>query len=160
MNKRLKQRKNLHLRCFDYKGSAHVYFVTICTADKIAHFKNDHIVQIISDELEYRRVAGEIKLFCYCIMPDHLHLLISLGESYQKNLQNFITAFKRYTSRTVKMKFVIKPLWQKNFHEHVVRREESLVKIAKYILNNPVRKGIISNWKGYKHCKLVDPLPL
>jgi REP element-mobilizing transposase RayT len=44
-------------------------------AKKQAYFSNPNICETIINELEYRCAKIEIKLFCYCIMPDHLHIL-------------------------------------------------------------------------------------
>jgi REP element-mobilizing transposase RayT len=101
-------------------------------------------------------------------MPDHLHLLVSLNENYirkegafgERTLQDWVSAFKRYTARTAGQSFEIKPLWQPNFYDHVVRREESLVEICSYILNNPVRRGMVSSWEKYPYSKRSDDLPL
>lgn len=160
MPDRMRQRKRIHLEGFDYSNSAFVYFLTICTADKQAYFAKDEIAAIVVDEMEFRRTSEEIRLFCYCIMPDHLHMLVSLTEGYQKGLQNWVSAFKRHTAKTVGGLNGIKPLWQKNFYDHVVRKEESLVKIAEYIVNNPVRKGLVARWEEYPYSRMVDPLPV
>jgi len=56
--------------------------------------------------------------------------------------------------------FNVRPLWQKNFYDHIVRKEESILKIAEYILNNPVRKGMALRWESYPYSRMVDPLPL
>lgn len=167
-NKPKHNRKNIRLECFNYKGSAYVYFITICTHDKQHYFSNVKVAKIIKDEIEFRMI-NEIKLFCYCIMPDHLHMLLSLTENYAKKgagksigkgtLQNWVSAFKRYTSRIANQLFEIKPLWQKNFYDHIVRKEESFLKIAEYIVNNPVRKGMVSEWEEYPHSRIIDPLP-
>jgi REP element-mobilizing transposase RayT len=93
-------------------------------------------------------------------MPDHIHLLLSLTDNYQKSLSNWVAAFKRYIARLVNELFDIKPLWQTNFYDHVVRRDESLLEIAKYILNNPVRKGMVACWEEYPYSKIVDLLPM
>lgn len=166
--KTFKQRKQIHLRNFDYGSHEDVFFITICTADKQPYFADPKICKIVIDELEYRRAEKEIKLFCYCIMPDHLHLLVSLNENYirkagafrERTLQNWVSAFKRYTSRVSNQLHDVKPLWQQNFYDHVVRKNESLVEICSYILNNPVRKGIVSNWEEYPYSKMVDDLPI
>ena len=52
--------------------------------------------------------------------------------------------------------FEIKPLWQKNFYDHIVRKEESLLKIAEYIVDNPVRKELVSEWEEYPYSKVND----
>ena len=91
-------------------------------------------------------------------MPDHLHILLSLNDNYPKRLQEWVSAFKRYTSKTTCDLCGIKPLWQKNFYDHVVRKEESLIEIAEYIVNNPVRKGMVEVWEQHPYSKIVDPL--
>jgi len=164
MNNKPKRRKNIRLKDFDYTGSAYVYFITICTHDKHQYFRNAEIAKIIKDEIEFRLIK-EIQLLCYCIMPDHLHMLLSLTEDYTKKgegksvgkgtPQNWVSAYKRYTSRIANQLFRIKPLWQKNFHDHVVRKEESLLKIAAYIVDNPVRKGMVSEWEEYPYSRIM-----
>jgi REP element-mobilizing transposase RayT len=160
MDETRRQRKSLHLKDFDYKGSAFVYFITLCTAGKRPFFLHGDLAEMVVEELDYRRIAGEINLYCYCVMPDHLHLLLSLAEGYGRDLKNWVSAFKRYISRAANEEFGIKPLWQKNFHERVIRKKESLPETAEYILNNPVRKGIVQEWTLYPHCKMVDDLPM
>ena len=156
----LKKRKKTRLANFNYTDSGHIYFITLCTAGKNPYFKNDRIATVIIDELEHRRSMQEIRLLCCCVMPDHLHVLLSLTENYHKSLQNWISSFKRFTTKVIKEQFGITALWQKNFYEHVVRKEESLLKVAEYILNNPVRKGIVSQWNEYPHNKLSNSFPL
>jgi len=154
-------RKQIHLQSFDYRGSSHIYYVTICAFNGKKLFQHEGVAKTIVDELDFRQGASkEIKLYCYCLMPDHLHLLLSLSEHYQKSLQNWVAAFKRYNARIVNLLYGISPLWQKNFYEHVVRKEESLFNITEYILNNPVRKGLVSNRQDYPYCGTVDSLPV
>ena len=87
-------------------------------------------------------------------------MLLSLTDEDQKSLINWVSAFKRYASRNINGSYGIKPLWQKNFYDHVVRKEESLIKIAEYIVNNPVRKGMVGTWEEYPYSRMVDPLPM
>jgi len=158
MNTQIKHRKPLRLGEFEYKGSYFVYHITICTSNKQPYFLEPRIAQLIEDALGFGRNKNEIVLFCYCVMPDHLHILLSLNDTYPKRLQEWVSAFKRFTSKKTFELFGIKPLWQKNFYDHIVRKEESLNNIAEYIVNNPVRKGIVEEWEQYPHSKIVDPL--
>ena len=166
--KEFQQRKKIHLKDFAYSSCEDIFFLTICTANKQAFFSDSRVSKIITNELEHRYSSNEIKLFCYCIMPDHLHLLLSLNESYTKKegafgertLQNWVSAFKRYTAKILSEMFNVEPFWQSNFYDHVVRKDESLVEICSYILNNPVRKGMVSNWEEYPYSKMVDNLPI
>jgi hypothetical protein len=45
-------------------------------------------------------------------------------------------------------------MWQKNYNDHVVRTDESLYNIAEYILNNPVRKNLVTEWQQYPFSKI------
>ena len=69
-------------------------------------------------------------------MPDHLHLLIGIDD--KTPLSNIVRDFKRIMARTTGIK------WQRNYFDHRVRKDESLVEKADYILNNPVRAGFVT----------------
>jgi REP element-mobilizing transposase RayT len=43
------------------------------------------------------------------------------------------------------------PIWQKGFHDHALRREADVVGIARYIVRNPVRAGIVMRPGLYPH---------
>jgi REP element-mobilizing transposase RayT len=156
----LPERKPLHLATFDYKGPAHVYFITICAYDKKPLFLNYEVARFIVDELKHRRAVGEIVVYSFCVMLDHLHLLLSLGLNYDRDLRHWVSVFKRYAAREAHERFGINPLWQRNFYEHVVRDNESLTQKAQYILNNPVRKMLATAWEEYPFCGTMDSLPM
>jgi REP element-mobilizing transposase RayT len=86
-------------------------------------------------------------------------MLLSLGSLYEKRLQDWMIVFKRYTARMVKNEFKIQQLWQRDFHDHIIRRKESLIQKAEYIVNNPVREGIVEEWEDYPHSWLADEFP-
>jgi REP-associated tyrosine transposase len=159
MGNNLQSRKSLRLKGFDYGSKSHVYFVTLCTANRGPLFLDSRIAKTLEDEMGFRRAKKEIHLFCYCIMPDHLHLLLSLT-NYPKKLQDWVSTFKRFTAKEIFELYELRPLWQKNFYDRIVRQDESLLEMAKYIINNPVRKGIASNWELYPYSKMIDPLPI
>ena len=153
-----RHRKPLRLIDFEYKGDSYAYFLTLCASHNRSYFADERVAKVIENELEFRKMKGEIARYCYCIMPDHLHLLLSLTDNFDKRLQDWVSAFKRYTSKAISELVGIRPLWQKNFYDHIVRKEESLIKIAEYIVNNPVRKGIVDDWEEYRHSKIFDDL--
>jgi putative transposase len=159
MEQDVRQRKQIHLKHFDYSQKGYVYYVTLCVLNRQTYFKNNEIAQIIKDEINFRTAKKEIELFCYCIMPDHLHMLLSLHNSYEKRLQDWIIAFKRYTRRIGYQKFKIRSLWQRDFYEHIIRRRESLIEKAQYIVDNPVREGIVEEWEDYPHSWISDEFP-
>jgi len=144
----LPKRKQIHLVDYDYTNTSAVYFITICTYNKKPFFNKAEVAEYIAQEIDFRsRVTDEVTMFASCIMTDHVHLLLKLNEGYGKSLPNWVAAFKKYNSRILSMLFDIKPLWQANYYEHVVRKNESLKSIAEYIANNPVRKHFVQHWQ-------------
>jgi putative transposase len=86
-------------------------------------------------------------VLAYCFMPDHLHLLID-GEDNESDLQKFISLFKQKSGYWYKQKYK-RNLWQTSYYDHVLRKEEGLEQVALYILENPVRKGLVTDFRDY-----------
>ena len=74
----------------------------------------------------------------------------------------FIKAYKQKTGYWL-AKNQINAAWQTGFFDHIIRKEEGLVHVARYILHNPVRKGLVEYWQDYPFkgsigCQLEDLL--
>ena len=76
-------------------------------------------------------------IYYFLLMPDHVHSLI--GVSYESGLEHSIISWKRFTAKSLGIK------WQRDFFDHRLRKEESLVGKAEYISMNPVRAGLVSD---------------
>jgi REP element-mobilizing transposase RayT len=81
-------------------------------------------------------------------MPDHLHLLLLGSEG--SSLARFMKRFKQETGFTFKRR-TGEMLWQKGYHDHVLRKEEDLADVARYIAANPVRAGLVAGWTEYPY---------
>jgi len=138
--------KRPRLKSFDYTGT-HAYFITILTKNHASYFKDAEVVNRISKMLI--EIAGDkrFKILTYCFMPDHLHLLL-VGEDDRSNLKKFVSFFKQKSGYWFK-KIFKEDLWHISYYDHVLRKEESIEDIARYILDNPVRKGLVSDYKEY-----------
>ena len=73
-------------------------------------------------------------------MPDHLHLLLE-GQSEKTGLRNFVQLFKQLSSYHWKHEGGA-DLWQRSYYDRVLRADEDTLVVARYILMNPVRKGL------------------
>jgi REP element-mobilizing transposase RayT len=78
----------------------------------------------------------------FLLMPDHLHALLSFPPS-EKPIRLVISKWKEWTARTVGIQ------WQDDFFEHRLRHDESRRQKADYILENPVRKGLVSRTEDW-----------
>jgi REP element-mobilizing transposase RayT len=79
-------------------------------------------------------------------MPDHLHLLVA-GMHSNARLKHFMRSF-RYAS-TLALRDRARPLWQRGYYDHVLRKSEDLNQVARYIFGNPVRAGLVRDFREY-----------
>jgi putative transposase len=100
------------------------------------------------------------ELLTYCIMPNHVHLLAKLinghtikhqGITANYPLTDTVRLIKGSTARDCNM--ILKrtgSFWQHESYDHYVRDEQELERIIKYILNNPVKAGLVKEWTEWK----------
>jgi REP element-mobilizing transposase RayT len=90
-------------------------------------------------------------------MPDHLHLLIE-GEQPDSDCLRFIARAKQYSGFYFARTFNSR-LWQRYGFERVLRPDEPSQVVARYILENPVRAGLVANVEDYPFVgSFVHPL--
>ena len=93
-------------------------------------------------------VAG-ISILAYCFMPDHLHLLVE-GETTESDLQRFISSFKQKSGYAFSQTGS-GHLWQKGYYDRILRTEETTLNVVRYILENPVRAGLVGRFDEYPY---------
>ena len=85
----------------------------------------------------------------YCFMPDHLHVIVHGREDLSDTRQAMVD-FKQLSGfwfRSVKS-----PLrWQKDFYDHIIRKEQDLGAQVRYVAANPVRRKLAQDWRHYPH---------
>ena len=80
-------------------------------------------------------------------MPDHAHLLIE-GTRDTSRLEPLLREYKQRSSFAYKEAHGA-PLWQRGYYDHVIRAEGDLHAAIKYILENPVRKGLVEDFRNF-----------
>lgn len=83
----------------------------------------------------------------YLFMPNHMHLILQ-GKNDTADMWKCLVLFKQKTGYWL-LKNAHEFKWQKDFYDHVLRKDDDLIKQIKYVLNNPVRKGMVSDWKDF-----------
>jgi len=120
---------------------------TICIKDKKKVFVNGKIFivfeKILLEELKNYNCSALIYLF----MPDHAHLTLT-GDKSNSDIKKCLDMFKQKTGYWLSKNYPdVK--WQKDYYDHILRSKENLDIHIKYILNNPVRAGLVEFWKQY-----------
>ena len=150
-----KRRNSLRLKHFDY-STPRAYFIIICVKNGEAVFSDKKLAEKIIEYLRKNKDKNNYKVYTYCLMPDHLHLLLNPADS-NIPVSKFLQTLKSQTGFRYKKEHGI-PLWQRGFYNHVVRKNEDLVKIAQYVLNNPIRKGLTQKAEEYPFSGMWDEI--
>ena len=135
-----------HLKSFDYLG-LHRYFLTFCTDHRQTFFADAANVDIVFRQILRSAIENKFAVIAYCFMPDHLHLLIE-GESDSSDCLTFVKKAKQYSGFYFS-KARGQKLWQRYGYERIVRDEENTLDVARYVLDNPIRAGLVSDLRHY-----------
>ena len=92
------------------------------------------------------------QLLCWVLMPDHLHLLVSLGEV--EPLSKLMQRMKALTARQA-FSPAHGEVWSPGFHDRALRREEDIAAVARYVVMNPVRAGLVSRVGDYPYWNAI-----
>jgi putative transposase len=131
---------------YGYRGVQR-YFVTICTLDRIDHFRHENVVRPVIDQFLETAREQRFTVVAYCAMPDHLHLLVD-GESDDSDFKIFMKLGKQHSGYEFK-KRRSRRLWQEGYYDHVLRVDEKSEDVIYYIITNPVRSGLVNNLVDY-----------
>jgi REP-associated tyrosine transposase len=135
-----------HLPNFDYIG-VYRYFLTFCTHERRHYFTEPDHVTLVRDQFLRRSTEDHFAVPAYCFMLDHVHLLVE-GTQDDSDLRRFIKSAKQYSGFYFTQRTNAK-LWQRYGFERVLRREEATVDVACYIVNNPIRAGLVDRLEDY-----------
>jgi putative transposase len=142
-------RKRLRLVDFDYSTPG-CYFVTVCVLKRrclLGEIREGDMVlnalgRLVSDTWQQgpQRHDG-IVLDEFVVMPNHIHALLMLPASPPQSLSDIVRAFKSLSSVAAYRAGMLADakLWQRGFHDHVVRDEGSIDRLREYIANNPLK---------------------
>ena len=156
-------RRSIRLGGYDYSQGG-CYYVTVCTQDRVHRFGEVVGATVILNEVGRMLVAvweslpvrfPTLALDAFVVMPDHVHGVLWIrppgvagGRVVAASLGAVVGAFKSLVT-TAYISGVRAGRWtpfdgkllQRNYHDHVVRSDESLESIREYIRTNPARWG-------------------
>lgn len=154
-NPLIHHRRSIRLKNYDY-SQAGFYFITICCQDGIGYFGDIQNGNLILNDagkmIEYwyfqiEKKYLDIQCLEMIVMPNHFHCIFqNIGtEKIISPLSQIIQWFKTMTTNEYirGVKNLLWPpfhskLWQRNYHEHIIRHEKAYQNIATYIINNPL----------------------
>ena len=143
-----------------YKGHISVAF-TLCLKKDAQLFTKHEIVKVFTDVLASVVIGAGCIVPVYCFMPNHQHLIVT-GTRGDSDVWKTVVGYKQKTGFWMSGN-IQGTKWQKDFYDHVIRKSEDIAVQARYILDNPVRKGLVPTWEEYPFkgsigCNLEDVL--
>ena len=125
-----------------------IYHVTSCTHNRTAWFSEFSLGRVVVKSFAREDEAGHTRTLSFVVMPDHLHWLFELNGD--RTLATSINTVKSYSARCInEIKFRSGPVWQVGYHDHAIRREEDVRDVARYIVANPIRAGLVRKFGDY-----------
>ena len=146
------QRKSPRLQGYDY-ASEGAYFVTICTQNRVHLFGEvvdgemmlntlGCVVETCWDDLPTH--YNNIQLDAFVVMPNHVHGIIFISggdDDVRHGLTEIVRGFKTFSARKINhvRDTPGTAIWQRSFHDHIIRDARGLNNIRAYIATNPAR---------------------
>ncbi len=125
------------------------YFITACVGAERPAFSSGRLVRVLLDLLREQCSICSFDVYAYCFMPDHLHLELA-GLSGSSDAIMLLHDFKGIATSQARA-LGVGNLWEKGFHDHILRDDDDHNAVAWYIFNNPVRKGLVKDPRDWPY---------
>ena len=161
------KRKSLRLQGYDYT-QYNFYFVTVCVKDRQNRFGEIRNGEMMSNDAgrmvdeswqEIPKRFGNCRLDVYVIMPNHIHGIIEINNNVEagspgpnpeggetpplriESLSDMMGYFKYQSTKRINVLLNSqgRSVWQRSFHDHIIRNEQALNHIREYVQTNPAR---------------------
>ena len=135
------------LRIGRYAEQNRIYLLTTNTLDREPVFKDFTLGRLVVSQFRAAQDQGCANSLAWVVMPDHFHWLIELQRG---SLCGLMQRTKSLSTKAVNLSGGRRAsLWQRGFHDRALRREEDLVKVARYVVANPLRAGLVERLGDY-----------
>jgi REP element-mobilizing transposase RayT len=118
--------------------------------ERVQYLSEPAVAQMVMESIGHRDKEGIWNVFEYVIMPNHAHLFLELKRD---TLKTAISDFKRWTGHRAAglVNLKGKRFWQREWFDHWSRSGEQDQKIIDYIRNNPVKAGLVKDYRDWPY---------
>ena len=126
-----------------------IYLITTVTHQRQPIFKDFYNARFVIHSLKYVAQTRQLQSLCFVIMPDHLHWLFSLENT--NNLSQVVADVKRRSACRIneQNQRTGSVVWQPGFHDYALRKEDEIKDVARYVIANPLRAGLVNKIGDY-----------
>ena len=137
-----------------FSSQNQIYFVTTVIEQRRKFFVELGVCRRVIFEMKKLDEEGYVDTLSWVIMPDHIHWLFQLKDN--SSLSIVVKNFKGRTARKLNLLLGLKgTFWQHAYYDHALRSDEEIKKIARYIVANPLRAGLVDRIEDYPHWDAV-----
>ena len=151
---RYPQRKRTRLPAANYADTSEICSVTIAVRNRQPVFADPSIASDAIGVLRSLTAARGVRIFAFCVMPDHVHLVMSPSENC--SIITFVGQFKNLVLRSSWKHRVVGSFWQQGFWDHFLRADDDLRPAVEYVLANPVRAGLVDEGHLYPYSGTLE----
>ena len=127
-----------------------LYHVIVRGNQRRKTFRSDEDYKAYLDQLEKYRAKFRVRIYAYCLMPNHVHLLLETASTpLAKFMQGLQQSYTQYFNRSHRK---IGHLFQGRYKAIVCEKDKYLLALVRYIHLNPVRAGLVKRPEGYSYC--------
>lgn len=156
MQQKLIREHKLHFKHFEQ-------YLDNAPSESPMWLKENNIANIIKTAIEKQEAKGLYNCIACCIMPNHVHLLMDFSVQVENadeedyflsnyvQLEKVLKDLKGSTARYANLELGRSDsFWHKDSYNHYVRDDKEYYNIINYILENPVKAGLVKHWKDWK----------
>ena len=127
-----------------------IYHVNTATNEREPIFGSLGLARCVVRAMMHEQQAGGSTTLAFVVMPDHLHWLLQVNS--QRTLSASVCVVKSGAARQINaLRGSLRRVWQRGFYDRAVRKEDDLVGMARYIVANPLRAGLVRSVRDYSH---------
>ncbi|QJI40249.1 transposase [Pseudomonas sp. ADAK2] len=135
------------LRIGRFSEPGRIYLITAVVDQRQPFFADWRLGRLVVKQLREAQEEGWVDFLTWVVMPDHMHCLLQLRD---KTLAEVMCRIKSRSSLAVNQALGRQGrLWQKGYHDRAVRREDDVKELARYVVCNPVRAGLVARVHDY-----------
>ncbi|GLZ89467.1 transposase [Metapseudomonas resinovorans] len=135
------------LRHGRYSETGRIYLLTTITHQRRRLFGDVAGGRLVVEQLRAAQEAGLARTLCWVLMPDHLHWIAHLQAS---SLEQLMQRVKSRSAKSVNSYLgTTGQVWQKGYHDRAIRSDEDIQQLARYVVANPLRAGLVRRVGDY-----------
>ncbi|MBC3485783.1 transposase [Pseudomonas kermanshahensis] len=141
------------LRRGRFSEPGRLYLLTTVTHQRKPLFASLLAARLVIGQMRHSEREDACQSLAWVVMPDHLHWLIEL---HTNTLCSLMRQFKSRSGTALCKAGVSRgQVWQRGYHDRALRKDDDVRKIARYIVANPLRAGLVEHIGDYPHWDAV-----